>query len=61
MASEENELLTQETPLTNKKTKGRGKTRKWSEAEIDQLINLLEQKTCLWDIGTKEYQLKNKR
>ena len=60
MASEENELLIQETPLTNEKTTGRGKNRKWSEAETDQLIDLLEQKTCLWDVGTKEYHLKNK-
>ena len=27
----------------------------------ERLIDLLEQKTFLWDVGTKEYHLKNKR
>ena len=41
--------------------KDRGRARKWTEPEIDQLIDLLEEKDCLWDVRKKDYHLRNKR
>ena len=29
--------------------------------EIDQLIDLLEEKDCLWDVNKKDYHVRNKR
>ena len=59
MASEvEHEV---EEILQNKATTVRGKGRKWSEAETDQLIDLLEKHVCLWDVSKKEYHLRNVR
>ena len=42
-----------------KATTARGKGRKWSDAETDQLIDLLEKRFCLWDVSKKEYKLRN--
>ena len=41
--------------------KDRGRARRWTEPEIDQLIDLLEEKDCLWDVNKKDYHLRNKR
>lgn len=45
----------------NCERKERGRARKWTELEIDQLIDLLEEKDCLWDVNTKDYHVRNKR
>lgn len=37
------------------------KTRKWSDVEVDELIDMLEERVCLWDVFHKEYHLRNKR
>ncbi|PFX25686.1 MFS-type transporter SLC18B1 [Stylophora pistillata] len=34
---------------------------KWTEEETEKLIDLLEKNTCLWDVSTKEYHLRNRR
>ena len=41
--------------------KDKCKTRKWSEDELDELIDMLEERVCLWDVFAKEYQNRNKR
>ena len=41
--------------------KDRGRARRWTEPEIDQLIDPLEEKDCLWDVNKKDYHLRNKR
>ena len=41
--------------------KDRERARRWTEPEIDQLIDLLEEKDCLWDVKKKEYHVRNKR
>ena len=41
--------------------KDRGRARRWTKPEIDQLIDLLEEKDCLWDVNKKDYHLRNKR
>ena len=33
-----------------------GKSRRWSDAEVDRLIELLEERPCLWDVFCKEYR-----
>ena len=40
---------------------GRKQARKWKDEEVNTLIDLLEQQTCLWDCCAKEYHLKDKR
>ena len=45
----------------NKATNGRAKGRKWSDQEANLLIDLLEEYTCLWDVYSKEYHLRNAR
>ena len=45
----------------NKATNGRTKGRKWSEQETKLLIDLLEEHTCLWDVYSKKYHLRNAR
>ena len=32
----------------------------WTHTEIDQLIDLLEGKDCLWDVNKKDYHMRNK-
>ena len=54
------ELEIKEIPR-NKVTTVQGKGRKWSNAETDQLIDLLEKHFCLWYISKKEYHLQNVR
>ena len=47
----------------NRKRKGKaaiesartGKTRRWCDAEVDRLIELLEERPCLWDVFCKDY------
>ena len=41
--------------------KDRGRARTWTEPEIDQLIDLLEERNCLWDVNKKDYHVRNKR
>ena len=42
--------------------KGRlGKLRRWCDAEVDRLIELLEGRPCLWDVFCKEYHVREKR
>ena len=51
--------------FANRKRKGKaaiesartGKTRRWCDAEIDRLIELLEERPCLWDIFCKDYHV----
>ena len=38
-----------------------GKSRRWSDAEVDRLIELLEERPCLWDVFCKEYRVREKR
>ena len=45
----------------NKETTARGKGRKWSDAETDQLIDLLEKHFSFWDVSKKEHHLRNVR
>ena len=62
-----NEELIEESTATKGRKKAasdgkdRGRARKWTEPEIDQLIDLLEEKDCLWDVSKKDYHLRNKR
>ena len=37
------------------------KSRKWSEEELDELIDLLEERVCLWDVFNKEYHNRDRR
>ena len=37
------------------------KSRRWSDAEVDRLIELLEERPCLWDVFCKEYHVREKR
>ena len=61
-----NEELIEELTATKgrKKTasdgRARGRARRWTEPEIDQLFDLLEEKDCLWDVNKKDYHLRNK-
>ena len=41
--------------------KDRGRARRWMEPKIGQLIDLLEEKDCLWDVSKKDYHVRNKR
>ena len=38
-----------------------GKSRRWCDAEVDRLIELLEERPCLWDVFCKEYHVREKR
>ena len=49
MASQELEVLQESS---NDKNSKRGKTRKWTEEEMEKLIDLLEKNTCLWDVSS---------
>lgn len=35
--------------------------KKWTEKEIDLLLDSYEERACLWDVSSKEYHLKDKR
>ena len=37
------------------------KPRKWTEFEIDTLIEMLEERVCLWDAYCKAYHIRDKR
>ena len=39
-----------------KSTKRYNSTRKWSDEEVDLLIDLFEAKSCLWDIFSRDYR-----
>ena len=62
-----NEELIEESTATKGRKKAasdgkdKGRARRWTEPEIDQLIDLLEEKDCLWDVNKKDYHLRNKR
>ena len=62
-----NEELIEESTATKSRKKAasdgkdKGRARRWTEPEIDQLIDLLEEKDCLWDVNKKDYHLRNKR
>ena len=43
------------------KTGDQGKSRRWCDAEVDRLIELLEERPCLWDVFCKEYHVREKR
>ena len=49
MALQELEVLQESS---NDKNSKRGKTRKWTEEEMEKLIDLLEKNTCLWDVSS---------
>ena len=34
---------------------------RWSDHEVEQLIDLLEENSCLWDVSNKDYLLRKKR
>ena len=44
----------------NRKTLANG-TKRWSDHEVEQLIDLLEVNSCLWDVSNKDYYLRRKR
>lgn len=60
-----NEELTEELTATKGRKKAasavkdRGRARRWTEPEIDQLIDLLVEKDFLWDVNKKVYHLRN--
>ena len=62
-----NEELIEESTATKGRKKAardgkdRGRARSWTEPKIDQLIDLLEEKDCLWDVNKKENHVRNKR
>ena len=35
-------------------------TKRWSDHEVEQLINLLEENSCLWGVSNKDYYLRIK-
>ena len=37
------------------------KSRRWCDAEVDRLIELLEERPSLWDVFCKEYHVREKR
>ena len=61
-----NEELIEESTATKSRKKAasdgkdKRRARRWTEPEIDQLIDLLEEKDCLWDVNKKD-PLRNKR
>ena len=38
-----------------------GKSRRWCDTEVDRLIELLEERPCLWDVLCKGYHVREKR
>lgn len=65
MAEEEGALVdvveTNSEESQKEKTSKKKPTRKWTDHEVETLIDILEQQTCLWDVFSKEYHLKEKR
>lgn len=57
-ASEE---VAQKIDQTSSKKSPKQKARRWSDEEIDRLIDLLEGNRCLWDVFCADYHLKDKR
>ena len=60
------EWIEESTATKNRKKaaidgKDRGRARRWMEPKIDQLIDPLEEKDCLWDVNKKDYLVRNKR
>ena len=45
----------------NRKKKKYSRARKWSDYETQTLIDLLEERICLWDVFNKAYHLRDKR
>ena len=37
------------------------KSKKLTDKEIDKLLQMLEDRVCLWDVLSKEYHLRDKR
>ena len=50
-----------EKQLKDKPTKAKPKTKKWDTEETNRLIEILEEKTCLWDVNEKSYHIREKR
>ena len=55
-------------PTSSKKQKAEkyggksvAKSKKWTDKEIDKLLEMLEDRVCLWDVSSKEYHLRDKR
>ena len=46
---------------TTPSEKEKKKPRKWTEFEIDTLIEMLEERVCLWDVTCKAYHMRDKR
>ena len=45
-----------------KKSKTASKcTKRWSDHEVEQLIDLLEENSCLWDVSNKDYNYFRKK
>ena len=73
MANEESfQSLSEESTIdlsANRKRKGKAavenprtlKSRRWCDAEVDRLIELLEERPCLWDVFCKDYHAREKR
>ena len=40
--------------------KSTAKSKKWTDKEIDKLLEMLESRVCLWDVSSKEYHLRDK-
>ena len=71
MANEESfQSLSEESTIdlsANRKRKGKAavenprtlKSRRWCDAEVDRLIELLEERPCLWDVFCKDYHAKH--
>ena len=55
-------------PTSSKKQKAEksggksvAKSKKWTDEEIDKLLEMLEDRVFLWDVSSKEYHLRDKR
>ena len=46
---------------TTPSEKEKKKPSKWTEFEIDTLIEMLEERVCLWDVSCKAYHMRDKR
>ena len=66
MANEEDVLVDlSENVIEDKSTpKRKGikvRTRKWTDEETDDLIDIFEESACLWAMFSKDYHMKDKR
>ena len=41
--------------------KGKGRERNWKDEEIEMLITLYEERLCLWDVGHKDYMIRDSK